>query len=132
AALTVRAEFLIAQDQQEHAWLAVESAVSLARDRALAWSDLAGLERLRRHWILVTQGYDAYIEAAKSPTDPRSIDRLEHRALGEWAAIKHGRESGGDAVIEELRSLGLFGVLAKLLALGIYPSGVVTAVPGES
>jgi tetratricopeptide (TPR) repeat protein len=131
--LVVHAEALISQDQHEAAWPLVDEAVNLMRPRACSSAELAGLELLRQHRILVTVGRKEMLEAdlADRSRTRGAYETLEIEALHEWSAEQHGLQTGGASILDRIKERGLFGLIAKLTSLHICPAGI-NVLDGES
>jgi hypothetical protein len=130
--LTVRAELFIAEGQQELAWPLAEEAVRIARTHACVPAELAGLERLRRQWVLATRGLDGLSHSGNDNRQMvRVAERLELEALNDWANMKPGNEVSSRA-LRELVARKLYGVIAKLIALRVFPGELPTTLNGET
>jgi tetratricopeptide (TPR) repeat protein len=121
SAMVTKSEYLLAEDEPELAWRIVEELEGIVRNEVCAGSELAGLERLKRHWIFATQGYQALLKSDEIPVTLGLLDRLEIRGLREWAAIESTGGWDGESVLVQIRAKGLFGVIGRLAALQIYP-----------
>jgi tetratricopeptide (TPR) repeat protein len=133
-ALIPKAELLIAQGESERAWLIIEEAVERTEGRAYHSGELAGLERLRRQWILATRGYEALqVAATETARTNRIAELFQLRGLQEWAAERQGQKiDPARSVIRELCSVRMYGVIAQLIVHGICPGDLPELRPGES
>jgi tetratricopeptide (TPR) repeat protein len=135
-ALLTRADLHIAQHEFELAWPFVEEALSLAGDEPLLSAPAAHLERLRSHFIWQTRGYDALRLVRTHQATPglanRVSFRLELSAFYDWVDQQEGLTTHESKALNEILRLRLYGSIARLIALGIYPSRQVpTGRPGE-
>jgi len=134
-ALLAKADLHLASREPEHAWPLVEEAMALTGDRAQVLDDAAQYARLRRHFLWVTEGYEAVTRLP--PEEPlggsynNPADALQVTAFNEWMASVEGisvHESG----FQKLVGLGLFGTVARLLAVGVRFRAMPQPQPGES
>jgi tetratricopeptide (TPR) repeat protein len=119
-AMVIKAEYLITCDEHELAWPLVERATETARRGGSASTEVMGLERLRRHRILATQGYEEFQSISNACPTKHLVEELELRTFGEWAAQKEGLPLQNIA-FNELVERGLLGPIARLRALKICP-----------
>ena len=130
--LTVRAELFIAEGQQELAWPLAEEAIRITRTHACVPAELAGLERLRRQWVLATRGLEGLSQSVNDNRQMvRVAERLELEALNDWANMKSGNEIPSRA-LRELTARKLYGVIAKLISLRVFPGELPSALSGET
>ena len=135
--LLTRADLCLARSTPELAWPLVERATAITGDRARTLLDFGQYERLRSHFLWVSQGYDA-VRALGRPESGerywRLMDRLEVQAFEEWVCLLEGVDapSASTSTLSRIESSGMFGVLARLVSLGVRLPGVPEPMPGES
>lgn len=135
--LLTRADLCLASCTPELAWPLVERAIAITGDRDRTLSDCGQYERLRSHFLWVSQGYDA-VRALGRPESGkhywRMIDRLEVQAFEEWVCLLEGVDapSASTSTLSRIESSGMFGVLARLVSVGVRLPGVPEPMPGES
>jgi tetratricopeptide (TPR) repeat protein len=122
--LCAQADCALASDNPEQAWALYERAEWVRQRRLYLLADMGRYERLRRHHIWATRGYEAMRRlnhsAPLSQTCTQISDYLEARVFEEWV---EQREIGSNGAVtpacEELARRGLEGVFTKLNQLGI-------------
>ena len=102
-------------------------------DRARRIGDF---ERVRRHFLWATRGFDAFA-AEKEHSDAtglalRRSQMLELLAFEEWVNQREGREARGTSATTTLVEQRLFGAIAHLVALHVYPGGLPPRRDGET
>lgn len=126
--IDLKANFCLAQNDQAGAWEYVEETNLIhQRHPSSMETDRAQRARLTRHHIYATQGWQALEEtiAQAHPMDyARVINRLEVRMFEAWAQADAGVENvvpSGDVLIREATERGLFGLMARMHSLGVFP-----------
>jgi tetratricopeptide (TPR) repeat protein len=123
AALAARADIHIAKAELERAWPLVDEAITLTKDRFHLLADAGQLARLRTHFLWVTRGYELirgrFTERASKLAVLRLSEWLEARAFEQWVASCEGDTADGQDAAEQLFQLRLYGVIARLLAVGV-------------
>ncbi len=135
-ALGTRADVHIAMGQSEAALPLIEHAMNLTGDRCYVLADPGQFARLRAQFLWLTKGYE-HIKREPAKREGRTglsrlSDWLEVRAFEEWIAY---REKDFDASLNaanELVRLKLYGVVARLLALGVGFPSIGDVGTGES
>lgn len=126
ASLLLSADIALISGHPETAWQAVEETIQGAGPFAYR----ANYERLRLMYEWTTRGYRAFsnlrreMEVGAYPQLRR--DELGTEAITEWIEAKEGkvRSAGRTSAFEELRNLGLHGILAYLARVGVVePKG---------
>ncbi|MFC1640278.1 AAA family ATPase [Gemmatimonadota bacterium] len=117
------ADLHLAKGENDEAWVLVKDALALTGDRYRLVPDLGQYWRLRRHYYTATGG--------DSSVDSSSLMKVAHvlelNAFDEWCSQNDQRTEA----LDELAELGLFGVLARLAAVGVRygPMKSATAEP---
>jgi tetratricopeptide (TPR) repeat protein len=134
--LLARADLGIAQHQDDSAWENIETAIAVAGEHGENARGIADFERARRHFIWATQGFDTFVacvdDRQASRLDLRISQRLELKALEEWVFQREGKPLRRESVVNELRQRGIYGAIAHLVALHIYPGKLPTRRADES
>lgn len=136
-ALLQRADINLARSTPELAWPAVEKAIALVRDRERMLVDLGQYERLKTHFLWATRGYDAVRQTVLQSATTRAYrigDVLEIQGFSEWVRIVESDDAHikGASALSAIEAAGMFGVLARLLSVGVRLSGVPAQGPNES
>ncbi len=122
--LAVKADIYLAKGQTESAWPVVEEAVGLAGNRWHLLADAGQFARLRKLFVWTTRGPEAATEldsgALRGGSGLKITEQLELQALEESLVSPGGRTGGGDTACREIVKQGLFGVLSRLLAVGVH------------
>ena len=136
AALATQADLHLAKLEPERAWPLVEEAISMTGGRWRLLNDVGQFARLKRHFLWKTEGYDAVrkLDAQEGPEQDwmKVADRLEALAFGQWIAWVEGDAQNQDSAMLELVKRGIFGVLARLVAVGVRWPTVTEPQGGES
>ncbi len=122
ATLLDKADLHIAKSEPEWAWPLVEETVGLVGDRWGLLADAGQFARLRRHLLWVTAGLEAEGNESQEGVQGTSLkiaEQLELQAFEEWMSPVRGGAVRDEAAAHELVQRGLFGVLARLLAIGV-------------
>jgi tetratricopeptide (TPR) repeat protein len=136
ATLVARSDLHVADSDHDSAWAWAEEAVILAAKHPDRARRIGDFERVRRHFVWATQGYDAFAalcrqtEAAQS--EIRRSQELERLAFEEWVRQVEGCPSTETSAIIELVHRKLFGAIAHLVALNVYPGFLPMRQPGET
>jgi tetratricopeptide (TPR) repeat protein len=123
AAKLAKADLHVAQKQYEQAWPLVEESVALTGARVGLLSDSGQLARLYQHWIWKTRGYGAVLDVRLTgfmgDARQRLSDALQLGAFEDWMARVEGDTTRGSEFEKLTIQKGFFGILARLLALGV-------------
>lgn len=132
-ACMARAEFHLCTGQSQRAWSLLEEARALTGDRAHLLPDAGRYERLQRHFVWATRGYDAVKALDRPAAHARYdlVDALEGRIFDEAVAHLAGDRRDAQA-LEEAVKKGLLGPVARVLASGVHHPGIPERQPGES
>lgn len=132
-----QADLCLARDEPEAAWHFLEEVSTLEQDRLRPLDEPGRYERLRRHYCLAT-GDRVHANSILDQTDPsgcaRIGDQLELGGFLEWAAGELGRQCAASnwSFLEGVSRHGLYGILARLAAVKVYPSGITVHTRAES
>jgi tetratricopeptide (TPR) repeat protein len=136
AALLTKADLHLAKSEPEEAWPLVQEALSLVGDRWRLLADAGQFARLRAHVYWATNGHEPPETAAEGGLLCRVElgvrERLELRAFDEWVTSLRNGATPSDVAAHELVKRGLFGSLARLLAIGVRFRDVPAPGIGES
>jgi len=132
--LLARADVCIAQSDHNAAWSWTEQALAIADGQATNWRPIGDFERVRLHFVLATQGYDAYRLALREERGLglsfRLAQRLELKAFQEWVEQHHSAREFKPSAIRQLAENEFFGAILRLAVLGICPVGIVPSDAG--
>jgi tetratricopeptide (TPR) repeat protein len=136
AGLLDKADLCIARSEPEWAWPFVREAVRLAGNRWTLLADAGQFARLRKHMLWITGGQEEQEPmTASGPIGRIALnvtETLELKAFDEWiGCVRNGTKCPGTTT-RELIDRRLFGVLARLLAVGIRTENIPAPVAGES
>jgi DNA-binding SARP family transcriptional activator/tetratricopeptide (TPR) repeat protein len=136
AGLLDRADLHLARAEHEWAWPLVKEAADLTGDRWPALVNAGQFLRLRKHmvWQTVPQAGQQRAPTIEGPL--RTIldlsEQLELRAFEEWMHRERKTAQVQETAAAELVARGLFGVLARLLAIGVQFQGIPEPESGEA
>lgn len=126
SALAASADLHISTGEPERAWPLVEEAIALVGNRSHTLDFAGQFERLRRHFIWITAGYESLLRLEPSlhvGTLAHLADRLQLATFSEWIAFEEGATNRLESAAGEIVQCGLLGVLSQLLALRVrFPS----------
>ena len=111
------ADLHLAKGEPDNAWPLVKQALSHTGDRHRLVPDVGQYWRLRRHYYSVTGDGEAM--TAGNPTLIALAHVLELQAFEEWCTREDVAQRKRTPAVTELVRLGLFGVLARLAAVGV-------------
>lgn len=130
-----RATLHLSKGEEELAWPLIEAAETTLRARGGPPGRLGSREALLRHWTLATLGYGALKDLARRRKQTvlglGLAERLHVQAFDEWADLRAGERPNG-AALRSLKSAGLYGVLAHLVAIKTPPPLMPEPESGES
>ena len=132
-ALCMAADLHLARGEPENAWPLVQEAVALTQDRSHLLNDPGQFARLRRHFVWVTQGYESLLRLDPERRIMASVnlsDRLQLRAFDDWISREEG-ESRQEHAADEIIRRGLFGILSRLMAVGVRFRAIPDHKTGE-
>lgn len=135
-ALLAQADFHLATHEPERAWPLVEQAIALCGDRSHVLDHAGQFARLRRHFLWVTEGYQVIKQL--DPEDRRGgtysilADALELQAFNDWMAGVEGQPSDEQTGLARIVRQRLYGVIARLLAVGVVFPSMPQPRAGES
>jgi DNA-binding SARP family transcriptional activator len=136
AAQVAQADLHLAKGEPERAWPLVEDAIALAAGRWRLLTDVGQFARLQMHFLWKTKGYDAVrtaeAEQQREQDRMKVADRLELLAVRQWIAWVEGDAQVGDDAELELVKHGVFGVMARLIAVGVRLPTISVQRCGES
>lgn len=135
-ALLAQADLCLALKQPEAAWPLVEEALAETKTRYHLLPNSGQLLRLERHFILFTQGSDAW-SALPFPQPVGTLARrgelLEVRLLDEAVRLSFQPSATADRpALDEAFRFGLVGPLARILASHVEYPGLDQRLRGET
>jgi tetratricopeptide (TPR) repeat protein len=126
----------IARGSYSSAWAWAEEAIATASKHSIDPFSVADLERVRRHFLWATRGYDAMARATTKDDHRhatlRESQRLELMAFSEWIDLQEHRGSASSVALDQMIERGVFGAIAHLVALNTYPGKLPARAEGES
>jgi DNA-binding SARP family transcriptional activator/tetratricopeptide (TPR) repeat protein len=131
--LLTRADYYLACKESERAWAIVDRLAVQERRRNFLGGATGHFERLKRHYVWATQGLPAY--RALPPATLEGIgnglaSRVELRALDEWI-LQESLATDQCRAVQDICREGLWGVLARLISIGVMSPGLPKPEPGE-
>jgi len=128
------ADLHLARSEPELAWPLVQQAVDLAGDRWVLLADAGQYARLRKHLLWVTTGLQPRENGPQGvPTQGVALtlaEQLEVQAFEEWMGAAGAPYH--EVAACELVKRRLFGVLARLVAVGVRFQTIPEPCTGES
>ncbi len=121
--LMAEADLCIMVGDPESAWPLVEEGLTNTRGRIYLLADMGRTERLKRHYLWATQGLEA-VRRLSMTEDlrqrcPALSRRLEVLAFEEWIEQAERQTHHVGGAVDELRRLGLNGVVQRLQAFQV-------------
>ena len=121
----VRADSHLANHEAELAWKLVEQSVLPVGERVVSTGEAGRHERLLRHYVAATKGWDAYVSFGESrESQLRRLPiaaQLEVRGLDAWLRMKRGNAAPAIDAIAEILRASVPGVLVHLAVVGVAP-----------
>ncbi len=133
--LLARADYCLACQEPERAWSIVERLVAQVKQRPFLGGAAGHFERLRLHYVWSTKGLAGLRSLSPARLEGMGnglASRLEVRAVEEWINLREAPANDRGNAVEEICSKGLWGVLARLIAIGVILPGLPTPVRGET
>jgi tetratricopeptide (TPR) repeat protein len=136
AGLLDLADLHLAKSEHEWAWPLVREAVDLTGDRWGVLVDAGQFLRLREYMDCQTAPTPDRRNSSGAGRAQRDLldlsEQLELRGFEEWVGFERNEATPSKTVAGELIGHGLFGVLARLLAIGVRFQDVPGPGVGES
>ena len=130
----VRADYHLAEQEAELAWGLVEEHVLPVGERIVTTGEAGRHERLLRHYVAATQGWDAYVSIQEQREERLGrlpiAGQLEVRGLDAWLRMVRGDEQAGIAVVQEILQATVPGVLLHLAVVGTAPQAELADARG--
>ncbi|MDH3455298.1 MAG: AAA family ATPase [Gemmatimonadota bacterium] len=134
--LVAMANLDIAKGTYSSAWAWAEEAIATARKHSINPPTVADFERVRRHFLWATRGYDAMVQTIEkgeqSHAALRESQHLELAAFSDWIELQEHRAPSGSAAAQRLIERGIYGAVAHLVAVNTYPGNLPPRKNGES
>jgi DNA-binding SARP family transcriptional activator len=130
----VRADFHLARQEAELAWKLVDEQVVPIGERLVTTGEAGRHERLLRHYVAATRGWDAYLAMRDTRADRVGrlpiAAQLEVSALDAWLGLRYGDEGGSIDAVGAILKAGLPGVLLHLAVVGTAPDPELAEAAG--
>lgn len=131
--MVTRADLYLTLRRFDDAWEIVDELLQATKDATPLDAASIHIERLRRYFTWATRGYDE-MEKTLQPREDRGIANplaqlVEVEGLEEWIQIQEGVCTKAGRTRKRIKKLGLYGVAARLIAVGVFPGCPATDGP---